>query len=52
MNKHETYFSELIVEINRYKRSVQSDGITFERSSTAIHVLQLSVERYLLEATA
>ena len=33
-------FSELIVEIDRFKRLVRSSGTTFERSATAIDVIQ------------
>ena len=36
--ENEIDFSELIVEIDRFKRLVQSSGTTFERSATAIDV--------------
>jgi len=40
-------FSKLIVETDRFKRLVRSSGTTFERSATAIDVLQWLTKRQL-----
>ena len=47
----EVDFSELIVEIDRFKRLVRSSGTTFERSATAIDVLQWLTNCRLLDST-
>jgi len=44
-------FSELIVEIDKFKRLVRSGGTTFERDATAIHVLQWLTNCQLLDST-
>ena len=44
-------FSELIVEIDRFKRLVRRNGTTFERNATAIDVLQWLTNCRLLDST-
>jgi len=47
----EVDLSELPIEIERFKRLVQSSGSAFQRNATALDVLQWLTERRLRDST-
>jgi len=52
MYANEVYFSELPVEIERFRRLIQSSGSTFQHNATALDMLQWLTERRLRDSTS
>jgi len=52
MYANEVHFSELPVEIERFRRLLQSSGSSFQHNATALDVLQWLTERRLPDSTS